>query len=36
MGSLTLSSEQSRLQQLRHVLSFQKEVRKVTLGQDKA
>lgn len=34
--SLTLSSEQGRLQQLRHVLGLQQQLRKVTLGQDNA
>lgn len=34
--SLTLSSELGGLQQLPHVLSFQQQLRKVALGQDKA
>lgn len=36
VATLTLSSEQRRFQKLRHILGFQQEVRKVTLGQDEA
>lgn len=36
VGSLTLSSEQAGLQQLRHVLGLQQQLRKVALGQDQA